>query len=291
MENFPKITVVTPVFNGEKYIEKTIKSVLDQNYPNLEYMIFDGGSTDKTVSIIKKYADRISYWTSEKDDGLYSAIQKGFDRSTGEIMAWINSDDYYSEHCFEIVAEIFTKFPEVEWLTGLNTHYCEKGYMIDAWHPRRFTRLDFLNGDYKFVQQESTFWKRSLWEKAGATLGKYRLADDFELWLRFSRYALLYTVNAYLAGFRCRSENQISLNHFSEYLAECDDAIKNEEKSDTEKKCLKKIRFWKRLEKILSKTKVLNRNFPNRFINRIYKKLYKDTEISFNRETQEFILR
>ena len=159
----PKITIVTPVFNGAKHIEKTITSVLGQNYPNLEYMIIDGGSTDGTVEIIRKYESKLAYWVSEKDDGMYAAIQKGFDRATGKIMAWINADDYYGDSCFETVAEIFGKYPQVEWLTGLNVHYDEKGRIVDAWRPRPFTRLDFLSGDFMFVQQESTFWKRSLW--------------------------------------------------------------------------------------------------------------------------------
>lgn len=290
MSKLPKITVVTPVYNGAKYLEKTINSVLGQSYPNLEYMIIDGGSIDGTIDIIKKYEGKLSYWVSEKDDGIYSAIQKGFDRATGEIMAWINSDDYYSEHCFETVVEIFKKFPKIEWLTGLSVHYDEKGRIVNAWESRDFTRLDFLSGDYMFVQQESTFWKRSLWEKAGSQLGKYKLADDFELWLRFSRYAQLYCVNAYLGGFRLRSKDQLSLNGWNEYLSECSDAIKNEKISNKEKSALKKIKFWKLVEKIIIKTKFFNKNIPNKFIKHIYKNIYSDRRIKFDRIKQEFIL-
>lgn len=97
--NYPKISIVTPSFNQSEFLELTIRSVLDQGYPNLEYIVIDGGSTDGSVDIIKKYADKISYWVSEKDGGQYDAINKGFARSSGEIMGWINSSDlYYHGH-------------------------------------------------------------------------------------------------------------------------------------------------------------------------------------------------
>src|SRR5215469_5586779 len=93
--SLPKISIVTPSFNQAEFLEETIRSVLDQNYPNLEYVVVDGGSTDGSVDIIKKYAHRLAWWVSEPDDGQYAAINKGFKHSSGEIMAWINSDDKY----------------------------------------------------------------------------------------------------------------------------------------------------------------------------------------------------
>lgn len=290
MKKFPKISIVTAVYNGADFIEQTIKSVLEQNYPNLEYIIVDGGSTDGTTEIIRKYSDKLAWWVSEKDDGLYSAVQKGFEHSTGEIMAWINSDDYYSKHCFKTVAEIFSENSKIEWLTGFSIHYDEKDRIIDAWRSRDFTRLDFLMGDYKYVQQESTFWRRTLWEKAGGRLAKYRLAGDFELWLRFSRYAQLYCVNSYFAGFRVRSKNQLSLDGRNEYLAEAADAIAKEKPSEMEKKAIKKIKFWRGIEKIIAKTKIFNKNIPNRFIRKIYEKMYSNRRIAFDRLEQKFII-
>lgn len=290
MDKFPRITVVTAVYNNAVYIEKTIKSVLDQKYPNLEYIIIDGGSTDGTVEIIKKYSDKLAYWVSEKDNGLYSAIQKGFNHSTGEIMAWINSDDYYSNHCFSTVVEIFSKFPNVEWLTGLSVHYDEKDRIVNAWESRDFTRLDFLLGDFKFVQQESTFWKRTLWEKSGSKLSDYKLAGDFELWLRFSRYAELYCVNCYFGGYRTKSKDQLSLDGWEKYMEEATDAINKEKITNTEEKAIRKIRFWKFVEKAIIKTKIFNRNIPKRFINRIYSKQYSSRRIRFNRLNQEFFI-
>ena len=114
----PRISIVTPSFNQGKYIEQTIQSVLNQNYPNLEYIIIDGGSTDNTVEIIKKYETQISYWISEPDKGQTDAINKGFAKCTGEIFNWINSDDYYESGTFHKLAQQFTSDPSVNVVCG-----------------------------------------------------------------------------------------------------------------------------------------------------------------------------
>ena len=106
---YPKISIVTPSFNQAEFLEQTICSVLNQNYPNLEYIIIDGGSTDGSVEIIKKYADKFTYWVSEKDNGQYDAINKGFSHTTGDIMGWINSSDIYYPWTLSMIAEIFEK--------------------------------------------------------------------------------------------------------------------------------------------------------------------------------------
>jgi len=228
----PKISIVTPVFNGAKYLEDTIMSVIQQGYPNLEYIIIDGGSTDGTVDIIKKYEKHLTYWVSEPDDGLYHAVQKGFEKSTGDIMAWINSDDMYHKGSFSMVAELFTQFPEIDWLMGIPSIYDEKGrtVMVDNFKP--WCKADLYMGKYaedSWIQQESTFWRRSLWEKAGSTLNlDLKYAADFELWLRFFRHAELYSLKSLLSGFRFRSGNQVSLDNRSAYLNEVQSAIREE---------------------------------------------------------------
>ena len=110
----PRISVVTPSFNQGAFLEETLRSVLDQGYPNLEYFVIDGGSTDASVDIIRNYASRLTYWVSESDQGQYDAINKGFARSMGEIMAWLNSDDKYLPWTFSIAGEISATRPEVE---------------------------------------------------------------------------------------------------------------------------------------------------------------------------------
>src|ERR1035437_8493898 len=138
MSSFPKISIVSPNFNGAAYLEETILSVLSQNYPNIEYIIVDGGSTDGSQEIIKKYNDQLAWWISEPDNGMYDAIQKGFDRSTGEIMAWINSDDMYQKKAFFTIAEIFKNFPQICWLEGTNTWYDIYGRTVKSKPARPF---------------------------------------------------------------------------------------------------------------------------------------------------------
>jgi glycosyltransferase involved in cell wall biosynthesis len=230
--NFKKITIVTPVYNGAIYLENTILSVINQGYSNLEYIIIDGGSTDGSVDIIRKYEKHLAYWVSEPDNGLYHAVQKGFEKSTGDIMAWINSDDMYHKGAFSMVCELFTQFSQIEWLMGIPSIYDEQGrtVMVDGFKP--WCKADLYMGKYaedSWIQQESTFWRRSLWEKAGSTLNlDLKYAADFELWLRFFRYADLYSLKSLLSGFRFRSGNQVSLDNRSAYINEVQVAISEE---------------------------------------------------------------
>lgn len=218
---YPKITVVTPTFNQAKYIEQTIKSIIDQNYPNLEYIIIDGGSSDGTVEIIQKYQDKLAYWISEQDNGLYDAINKGFNIATGDILAWLNSDDIYLPNSLFSVAEIFLNFPEVEWLQGANSHIDEIGKIVSVFPAGYWTKFDLASGDKRNIQQESTFFRKSLWERSGKPLNiNSQLAGDYALWFNFFRYADLITTTAPLGCFRMRSSNQKSYNQLAEYNLE-----------------------------------------------------------------------
>lgn len=220
----PKITIVTPSFNQAKYLESTILSVLGQGYPNLEYMVIDGGSTDGSVDIIRKYEQQLAYWVSEPDNGLYDALQKGFSRSSGEIMAWLNADDMYHSNSLFTVADIFGRFGGVKWLMGSNTFFNEAGRSFlydDLPYGQRWSRARLQLFDGRFIQQESVFWRRALWEQAGGFIDQnHSLAADFELWLRFFRYERLYSTSFMLGGFRFRTENQKSYNQRDRYLAE-----------------------------------------------------------------------
>jgi glycosyltransferase involved in cell wall biosynthesis len=231
----PRITIVTPSFNQANYLEDTIHSVLSQGYPNLEYIIMDGGSTDGSVKIIRKYESQLAYWTSEKDSGLYDALQKGFSRSTGEIMAWINADDMYHPQSLFTAAQIFQQFAQVKWLMGANTFLNEAGQCFlydDLRYAQRWSRLRLELFDGQFIQQESVFWRRGLWEEAGGYVDQnISLAADFELWLRFSRHQQLYTTSFMLGGFRFRSENQKSYEQRDQYLKQVSDLLTRERRN------------------------------------------------------------
>lgn len=218
--NVPKISIVTPSFNQAEFLESTIESVLSQNYPNLEYIIIDGGSSDHSLAIIKKYEKYLHFWCSEPDGGQYDAIDKGFSHSTGEIMSWINSDDLYYPWTFKTVASIMSELPQVEWLTTLNLGEWDwHGFCSGFTSAPGYSKEAFLDGFYCpqnknyggfVIQQESTFWKRTLWQKIGGNLStEFKLAGDFDLWSRFFYYAELYTVKSPLGGFR-RQINQKS---------------------------------------------------------------------------------
>lgn len=203
-----KISIVTPVFNGEEYIEKCILSVKNQNYGNYEHIIVDGGSTDNTLDIIKKYEKEYPVRViSEKDDGMYDAIAKGFSVATGEIFAWLNSDDVYLPWAFQIMN--YTVSHGVNWATCINAHQNENDVFFHVASAVYYSQKWITKGYYdsrtlKFIQQESTFWTRELWEKAdSATLiRKYKFAGDYALWKKFAEFEKLYTVKTVIASFR-----------------------------------------------------------------------------------------
>ncbi|OFZ56960.1 MAG: hypothetical protein A3D92_06880 [Bacteroidetes bacterium RIFCSPHIGHO2_02_FULL_44_7] len=229
---YPRISIVTTNFNGGQFLEETILSVIGQNYPNLEYILMDGGSTDNSLEIIEHYSAHFTFWTSEKDEGQYHAIQRGFERSTGDIMAWINSDDKYLPGAFHSVAKIFRKFPDIHWLMGLAREYTEYGALVGQIQLNwcRWSKYRYLTNDFQFIQQESSFWTRELWEKAGARLDtKYDLAADMELWARFFRYEKLHTTSLELSGFRHRREGQRSKVHKHTYLEEARSVVRREQ--------------------------------------------------------------
>ena len=206
---WPRITLVTPVFNSVRYIEQTIQSVISQQYPNLEYFIVDGGSTDGTVEIIRKYERQLSGWTSEPDKGMYDALNRGFARSSGGIMGWISATDMLHTRSLFVVGSVFEALPEVEWITARPTGFSEEGMTVGVSRSlKRWSRPRFLAGSNRYIQQESTYWRRSLWERAGSHMdASRREGSDFELWVRFFRYARLYSVDALIGGFRVHTDS------------------------------------------------------------------------------------
>jgi glycosyltransferase involved in cell wall biosynthesis len=205
---WPKITLVTPVFNSARYLEATLRSVLSQEYPSLEYIVVDGVSTDGSLDIIRQYQSQLQSWISEPDRGMYDAINKGFVRSSGDLMGWISATDMLHPESLFVVGDVFRSFPEVEWITGRATGFNDVGMTVEFLRLRRWSRMRFLAGANRYIQQESTFWRRSLWERAGGRVDdSRRSASDFELWVRFFRHARLYTVDALIGGFRSHPDS------------------------------------------------------------------------------------
>jgi glycosyltransferase involved in cell wall biosynthesis len=228
---WPRITLVTPVYNGIRYIEETIRSIVYQGYPNLEYIVVDGGSTDGTVDVIRKYEKHISWRISRRDNGVYDALNTGFSQSTGSIMGWLNASDVLHTSGLFVVGSVFASLPSVDWLTGRPTRLNPNGMTVDIRELPSWSRYRFLAGANKYIQQESTFWRRSLWEKAGSQLNdSYRDVGDFDLWVRFFRHARLYSVDALIGGYRFHSD-AISSSNMERYNQRCDKIIESELKS------------------------------------------------------------
>ena len=148
---YPKISVVTPVYNQVQYLEKTILSIVNQNYPNLEYIIIDGGSTDGSVDIIKKYEQYLTYWVSESDSGMYDAIQKGFDKSTGEIMCWLNADDVFLYNSLFAVSNVFMNNPSINWITSHHTVIDENDVITFVKPTKQYCKYHFYNEIHMFL--------------------------------------------------------------------------------------------------------------------------------------------
>lgn len=212
-----KISIVTPSLNSRDFIDRAVCSVIDQNYGNLEYIVADGGSSDGTLEILARHADDIAHLLSAPDRGHYDALNKGFERSTGEIMGWLNSNDLHFPWTLSIVSEIFSAFPAIEWLTTtVPLAVDERDRVVAAHRFPGFGQKAFRKGENipiggwtktDWIQQESTFWRRSLWERAGAKLEPL-VACDFELWARFFSHAPLYGVAVPLAGFRLHEDQR-----------------------------------------------------------------------------------
>lgn len=226
---WPKISIVTPNYNYGCFLEETIRSILLQGYPNLEYIIIDGGSSDESVEIIRKYEKWISYWVSESDNGQANAIDKGFRQASGDILAWLNSSDLYLPGTLLKVGSIFSQFPEVSWLTSRYPgHLWEDDRTTFKPHRKGYSRRLFRQGGYLgeapyslgCMQQESTFWRAKLWQQGGGGLNEaLKAALDFDLWNRFFQYASPVVVDEPLSLFRVHS-GQISDTDRRRYIEE-----------------------------------------------------------------------
>ncbi len=205
MSEWPKISVITPSYNQGKYLKNTIDSVLSQNYPNLEYIVVDGDSTDNTLDILKKYGRKIK-WLSEKDKGQTDAINKGLRMSKGNIISYLNSDDTYEPGVLHKVAKIFTNNPGYKIIYGKGRHIDESGKVIEDYH-NALTNNEFLKATCD-ICQPATFWRKDLLKKIGFFDPEFDYAMDYEYWIRVSKKYVFNFINEYFANSRLHKDTK-----------------------------------------------------------------------------------
>jgi cellulose synthase/poly-beta-1,6-N-acetylglucosamine synthase-like glycosyltransferase len=233
IEGWPAISLVTPSYNQAEYLEHALRSVLEQEYPNLEYIVMDGGSDDGSPSIIERFGSDLAYWQSEPDQGMYDALNRGFARSTGEIMGWLNSDDLHFPWTLHVVGSIFHHLPSVDWITTLRRGWGDRTGVVGVNSMRGFAREAFRQGryggwknpllKYGYIQQESTFWRRSLWEASEGLSLTCGDAADFDLWCQFYKRSDLHGVNVPLGIFRQHADQKTADK--SSYQTECKEIL------------------------------------------------------------------
>jgi len=204
----PLVSVVTPSFNQAAFLEATIQSVLVQNYPRIEYLIIDGGSTDGSVEIIKKYEDKLSWWVSEKDNGQTDAINKGFARAKGDILAWINSDDTYNPGAVGAAAKYLMDHPEIGMVYSDCNYIDEQGRKIGRF-PAAQTDYGRLRNGYVHIPQQTMFFRSRYWKELGPLDPSFYFAMDYDLWTRMAAHtAFKYVAGETWANFRIHSSGK-----------------------------------------------------------------------------------
>ncbi len=201
MADLPLLSIVTPSFNQARFLEAAIQSVLSQNYPRLEYIIVDAGSTDGSVEIIKRYENRLAWWISEPDKGQTDALNKGFARAHGEIFAWLNSDDTYQSGALAAAAKLMLESPQFGLIYGDANYINEAGQTIGRF-PAAQTDYRRLRQGYVHVPQQAAFFRGDMWRKLGPLDESYYFAMDYDLWLRIAGQAKVKYVPQTWANFR-----------------------------------------------------------------------------------------
>jgi len=222
---WPRISIVTPSYNQGQFIEETIRSVLLQGYPNLEYIIIDGGSSDNSVEIIKKYEQYLSYWVSEPDKGPTDAINKGWEKASGEIVAYLNSDDAYLPGTLATIAETFQENCDARVVCGNELKIDSEGFVISESRVEKADRLSLLH--LNLISQPATFIRRSTLELVGGLSLDVHYIFDFELWLRITRLNSMKPIQRLLAVTRWHDDT-ITMTRRSEVGRELVQVISNE---------------------------------------------------------------
>ncbi len=205
------ISIVTPSYNQSRYLEQTIQSVLTQNYPHIEYMVVDGGSTDDTINVIRRYESRLAWWASEKDQGQTDAINKGFGRARGDILAWINSDDTYEPGAFAAAAGYLQDHPEVGMVYGDCNYIDGSGNVVGKFKAAQ-TDHKLLRRGYTHIPQQTMFFRADIWKQVGPLDPSFYFAMDYDLWIRISARAEIKYFPQVWANFRLHSSGKTILS-------------------------------------------------------------------------------
>ena len=271
MNNFPRISIITPSYNQGKFLEETILSVIGQNYPNLEYIIIDGGSSDNSVEIIKKFEKYLSYGVSEKDNGQSEAINKGFAKTTGDILGWLNSDDYYLPGSLHhIASQLNTNSSEI--ICGNCFHFHDNTPISWGSDIRNdHGKYNLLLFDY--ITQPSTFWTRKLWEKNGPLNNQYRFVFDWEYFIkaRTSLASFLIT-DKYLSAYRFHESHKSGIGGKERY----DEIIDIYRKYSGDDTATLGLSITKYMEAIPQTKKKIRRMFLQKFETFLIKKRYRE---------------
>lgn len=207
MTTLPKISLVTCSFQQGRYLETTLRSVLEQGYADLEYLVIDGGSTDDSVATLRRYERQLAYWVSEPDRGQTDALIKGFRRSSGEVLGWLCSDDLLLPGALQAIGEFFARHPQVQAVYGDSLWVDGAGHLLRAKKEIPFNRFVFLY-DHNYIPQPSMFWRRSLYQAVGGLDVDFNLAMDGDLWERFSSRTSIAHLPRYLSCMRFYPEQK-----------------------------------------------------------------------------------
>ncbi len=208
MPNSPLVSIITPSFNQARYLEATIQSVLEQDYPRIEYIIVDGGSSDGSVDVIKKYAGRLAWWVSEQDKGQTDAINKGFNRANGEILAWLNSDDTYNPGAVSAAVKYLTENPDVAMVYADCNYINEQGAVIGKFNSAQTDHRRLREG-YVHIPQQTMFFRANYWKELGPLDPSFYFAMDYDLWTRItSRAPIKYLAGQTWANFRIHTSGK-----------------------------------------------------------------------------------
>lgn len=203
----PDISIVTCSYQQGRFLDATMRSVLDQRYINVEYIVIDGGSTDNSPDIIEMHAESLAYWVSEPDAGQTSALIKGFQHSTAEIQGWLCSDDLLLPGALKTVALFFASNPDIDAVYGDSLWIDSAGHYLRPKKEIGFNRFTFLF-DHNYISQPSMFWRKRLYDKVNGLDASFNLAMDADLWERFSRHTKIAHIPQYLSCMRYYPEQK-----------------------------------------------------------------------------------